>query len=60
VVEQAPEATPREALAMARLWDGGATRAVHVRSGENATWQVEASGRPWILRLTSERHRTLD
>lgn len=53
-----PWVTPREALDVARQWDAGATEIVPFRSGENSTWGVTLKGRPRVLRLTAEEHRT--
>lgn len=50
--------TPREALEIARSWDAGASGVVHLRAGENSMWRLTLGGRPCVLRLTGEAHRT--
>lgn len=50
--------TPREALDVARRWATGATEIVHLRTGENSTWSVTLGGRPRVLRITAEEHRS--
>jgi amicoumacin kinase len=55
----APTVTPREAMAIARLWDAGAQGVTHVRTGENSVWSFEGRG-PHVLRVTSHAHRTRD
>jgi Ser/Thr protein kinase RdoA (MazF antagonist) len=50
--------TPREALDVARRWAIDATALEHIRTGENCTWRVTVDGRPSVLRLTTDAHRT--
>ena len=50
----------REVLAVTQLWDVGATGLVHLRTADNSSWRVELGGRKWVLRLTSDAHRTPD
>lgn len=50
--------TPGEALDVARRWDTRATETVHLRTGENCTWSVTLGGKPRVLRLTGEEHRS--
>jgi Ser/Thr protein kinase RdoA (MazF antagonist) len=60
MVGHAPSVTPHEALAAARLWDPRASEPTHIRNGENSTWNIGFGRKRWILRLTSETHRTRD
>jgi Ser/Thr protein kinase RdoA (MazF antagonist) len=48
----------REALAVARCWDADATGLVHLRTGENSVWRATLAGKPFVLRITAEPHRS--
>jgi Ser/Thr protein kinase RdoA (MazF antagonist) len=60
MVEVAPRLTAQSAIAVARLWHAAAREPVPIRSGESSTWGIEFASRRWILRLTSEAHRSRD
>jgi Ser/Thr protein kinase RdoA (MazF antagonist) len=58
VVGHVPKVTRQQAFLVAQSWHAEATQPFHIRDGANSVWALELLGRPVILRLTSEAHRT--
>jgi len=58
VSDSGPRVSLHEALDVARCWDAHATGVVHLRAGENCTWRMTLGGKPFVLRITDETHRS--